>query len=43
MGFTYKYTYDQITAFMEICGFEILKAFLSEDRANAIIFAKKRI
>jgi uncharacterized SAM-dependent methyltransferase len=43
MGFTYKYTYDQITAFLEICGFEILKAFLSEDRVNTIILAKKRI
>ncbi|WP_292372413.1 L-histidine N(alpha)-methyltransferase [Methanosarcina sp. UBA411] len=43
MGFTYKYTYDQITAFLEICGFELLKAFLSEDRANVIILAKKRI
>jgi Uncharacterized conserved protein len=43
MGFTYKYTYDQITAFLEICGFEILKAFLSENRANVIILAKKRI
>lgn len=42
MGFTYKYTYDQITAFLDICGFEILKAFLSEDRINAIILAKKR-
>lgn len=43
MGFTYKYTYDQITAFLEICGFEPLKAFLSEDQANAVILAKKRI
>lgn len=43
MGFTYKYTYDQIVSFLDICGFEILKAFLSEDRANAIILAKKRI
>ncbi|MGB9940527.1 L-histidine N(alpha)-methyltransferase [Methanosarcina sp.] len=43
MGFTYKYTYDQITAFLDICGFDILRAFLSEDRANAIILAKKRI
>lgn len=43
MGFTYKYTYDQITALLEICGFEILKAFLSENRANVIILAKKRI
>ncbi|HNW38239.1 MAG TPA: L-histidine N(alpha)-methyltransferase [Methanosarcina vacuolata] len=43
MGFTYKYTYDQITAFLEICGFEILRAFLSEDQANAIILAKKCI
>lgn len=43
MGFTYKYTYDQVTAFLDICGFEVLKAFLSEDRASAIILAKKRI
>jgi uncharacterized SAM-dependent methyltransferase len=43
MGFTYKYTYDQITAFLNICGFEILKAFLSEGRTNAVILAKKRI
>jgi uncharacterized SAM-dependent methyltransferase len=43
MGFTYKYTYDQITAFLEICGFEVLKAFRSENRANVIILAKKRI
>jgi uncharacterized SAM-dependent methyltransferase len=43
MGFTYKYTYDQITAFLDICGFDILKAFLSEDRTNAIILAKKRM
>jgi uncharacterized SAM-dependent methyltransferase len=43
MGFTYKYTCDQIKAFLDIYGFEILKAFLSEDRTNAIILAKKRI
>ncbi len=43
MGFTYKYTYDQITSFLDICGFDILKAFLSEDRENTIILAKKRI
>jgi len=43
MGFTYKYTSDQIAAFVNICGFDILKAFLSEDRENAIILAKKRI
>ena len=42
MGFTYKYTYDQIKSFLDICGFEILKTFTSEDRANAIILAKKR-
>jgi len=42
MGFTYKYTYNQITAFLDICGFEILKAFLSEDRTNTVILAKKR-
>jgi uncharacterized SAM-dependent methyltransferase len=43
MGFTYKYTCDQITAFLGICGFEILKTFLSEDQANALILAKKRV
>ena len=43
MGFTYKYTYDQILAFLNICGFEVLNFFLSEDRENAIILAKKRI
>lgn len=41
MGFTYKYTCDQITAFLDICGFDILKAFLSEDRTNTIILAKR--
>ncbi|AKB19287.1 L-histidine N(alpha)-methyltransferase [Methanosarcina sp. WWM596] len=41
MGFTYKYTYDQILAFLDICGFEVLKAFLSEDRTNTMILAKK--
>jgi len=43
MGFTYKYTYEQIIAFLNICGFEALKVFLSEDRANTMILAKKRI
>jgi uncharacterized SAM-dependent methyltransferase len=43
MGFTYKYTYDQILAFLNICGFDVLNSFLSEDRENAIILAKKRI
>jgi uncharacterized SAM-dependent methyltransferase len=41
MGFTYKYTYDQITALLNISGFEILRAFLSKDRENAIFLAKK--
>jgi hypothetical protein len=41
MGFTYKYTHDQITAFLDICGFEILKTFLSEDQTNVIILAKR--
>ena len=40
MGFTYKYTYGQITDYLDICRFEILKAFLSEDRTNALILAK---
>jgi hypothetical protein len=43
MGFTYKYTYEQITAFLNICGFDVLNSFLSEDRSGAIILAKKRI
>jgi uncharacterized SAM-dependent methyltransferase len=41
MGFTYKYTYEQLTSFLEICGFELVKAFLSKDQANVIILAKK--
>lgn len=41
MGFTYKYTYEQIIAFLNICGFDVLKAFLSEDRTNTMILAKK--
>jgi len=43
MGFTYKYTYEQIIAFLNIYGFDVLKAFLSEDRLNTMILAKKRI
>lgn len=43
MGFTYKYTYDQVLTFLDICGFEVLKTFLSEDGTNAMILAKKRI
>lgn len=42
MGFTYKYTFEQITAFLDICGFDVLSSFLNEDRSNAIILAKKR-
>lgn len=42
MGFTYKYTYDQVIAFLDICGFEVLKAFLNEERTNAMILTKKR-
>jgi len=41
MGFTYKYTYDQITALLDISGFEILRAFLSKDGESAIFLAKK--
>lgn len=43
MGFTYKYTYEQIIAFLDICGFDVLNSFLSEDRSSAIILAKKRL
>ncbi|AKB79907.1 hypothetical protein MSHOH_3424 [Methanosarcina horonobensis HB-1 = JCM 15518] len=42
MGFTYKYTYDQITALLDINRFDILRAFLSKDGENAIFLAKKR-
>lgn len=43
MGFTYKYTYNQIIDFLDVCGFDVLNSFLSEDRTNAMILAKKRI
>jgi uncharacterized SAM-dependent methyltransferase len=42
MGFTYKYTLEQITAFLNICGFDILNYFLSDDESGVIILAKKR-
>ncbi len=42
MGFTYKYTHDQILSFLNICEFDVLNFFLSEDRANTLILAKKR-
>jgi hypothetical protein len=25
MGFTYKYTYEQVIAFLNICGFDVLR------------------
>lgn len=43
MGFTYKYTHEQIIAFLDICRFDVLNSCLNEDRSNAIILAKKRI
>jgi len=42
MGFTYKYTFDQLTAFLDAWGFDILRKFLSEDRSNTIILSRKR-
>lgn len=42
MGFTYKYTYDQITALLDINRFDILRAFRSKDGGNVIFLAKKR-
>lgn len=42
MGFTYKYTYEQVIAFLDICRFDVLNFCLNEDRSNAIILAKKR-
>lgn len=41
MGFTYKYTYNQITTLLGINMFEILRAFLSKDGENAIFLTKK--
>jgi len=43
MGFTYKYTFEQISTFLDKGGFEILRKFLSEDRTNAIILARKHL
>ena len=43
MGFTYKYTYEQIVVFLNICGFDVLNSFLNEERSNSIILAKKRL
>ncbi len=43
MGFTYKYTYDQVIALLDINRFDILRVFLSKDGENAIFLAKKRI
>lgn len=43
MGFTYKYTYDQIVTLLDINKFDILNAFRSKDKENAIFLAKKRI
>lgn len=42
MGFTYKYTYNQITALLNINKFEILRTFRSKNGEDAIFFAKKR-
>jgi uncharacterized SAM-dependent methyltransferase len=42
MGFTYKYTFEQITSFLNICGFDILNSFLSKDGSGVIILVKKR-
>ena len=42
MGFTYKYTYDQVTDLLDINRFDILRAFRSKDGENAILLAKKR-
>lgn len=42
MGFTYKYTFDQLENYLDVWGFEILKAVLSNDRTNTIILAKKK-
>jgi uncharacterized SAM-dependent methyltransferase len=43
MGFTYKYTYDQITALLDINRFDVLRVFRSKDGENVIFLAKKRI
>ena len=43
MGFTYKYTYEQIITLLNICRFDVLNSFLNENKSNAIILAKKCI
>lgn len=42
MGFTYKYSFDQLKTYLGARGFEILKAILSGDGTNTIILAKKK-
>lgn len=42
MGFTYKYTFDQLKTYLEARGFEILKAILNREGTNTIILAKKK-
>lgn len=47
MGFTYKYTFDQLQIILKIQGFEILKTFQgnfdSRSGTNLLVLAKKKI
>ncbi len=41
MGFTYKYTIDQLNAFLRKHGFRILRLFKSRDQGNVLFLAQK--
>jgi uncharacterized SAM-dependent methyltransferase len=42
LGFTYKYTLEQIMTLLDQADFDLIKYFLSNDRTNAIILSKKK-
>lgn len=42
LGFTYKYTFDQIMALLEQHNFNILRSFLSSDCENLLVLAQKQ-
>ena len=42
MGFTYKYTYEQIISLLKKWRFTLVKSYMSDDCANILIFSKKQ-
>lgn len=42
MGFTYKYSYEQIISLLKKWRFTSIKSYMSEDHANVLIFSKKQ-